>query len=80
MGKNQLIHGNEFHLLKQAEIHKATGKLVESLNLAAGSTGGFDIYKVVEASFTYLEKRKEINELLGISEPCETRVTEECFS
>ena len=66
MGKNQLIHGNEFHLLKQAEIHKATGKLVESLNLAAGSTD--------------LEKRKEINDLLGISEPCETRVTEECFS
>ena len=76
MGKNQLIHGNEFHLLKQAEIHK----LVESLNLAAGSTGGFDIYKVVEAYFTDLEKRKEINDLLGISEPCETRVTEECFS
>ena len=74
MGKNQLIHGNEFHLLKQAEIHKATGKL------AAGSTGGFDIYKVVEAYFTDLEKRKEINDLLGISEPCETRVTEECFS
>ena len=80
MGKNQLIHGNEFHLLKQAEIHKATGKLVESLNLAAGSTGGFDIYKVVEAYFTDLEKRKEINDLLGISEPCETRVTEEFFS
>ena len=55
MGKNQLIHGNEFHLLKQAEIHKATGKLVESLNLAAGSTGGFDIYKVVEAYFTDLD-------------------------
>ena len=32
MGKNQLIHGNEFHLLNQAEIHKATGKLVEALN------------------------------------------------
>ena len=31
MGKNQLIHGNEFHLLKQAEIHKATGKLVTKL-------------------------------------------------
>ena len=74
MGKNQLIHGNEFHLLKQAEIHKATGKLVESLNLAAGSTGGLEAY------FTDLEKRKEINDLLGISEPCETRVTEECFS
>ena len=49
-------------------------------NWAAGSTGGFDIYKVVEAYFTDLEKRKEINDLLGISEPCETRVTEECFS
>ena len=60
MGKNQLIHGNEFHLLKQAEIHKATGKLVESLNLAAGSTGGFDIYKVVEAYFTDLEKRRSM--------------------
>lgn len=80
MGKNQLIHGNEFHLLKQTEIHKATGKLVESLNLAAGSTGGFDIYKVVEAYFTDLEKRKEINDLLGIFEPCSVHVTEECFS
>ena len=29
MGKNQLIHGNEFHLLKQAEIHKATGKFIK---------------------------------------------------
>ena len=70
MGKNQLIHGNEFHLLKQAEIHKATGKLVESLNLAAGSTGGFDIYKVVEVYFTDLEKRHEMNQLLGIQEDC----------
>ena len=68
MGKNQLIHGNEFHLLKQAEIHKATGKLVESLNLAAGSTGGFDIYKVVEKkeipesdiSFYYISKKDQL--------------------
>ena len=67
-------------MMKQSDIHKPQGKLVESLNLAAGSTGGFDIYKVVEAYFTDLEKRKEINDLLGISEPCETRVTEECFS
>ena len=45
MGKSQLIHNNEFHLINKAEIRKATGKLVESLNLAAGSTDGFDIYK-----------------------------------
>lgn len=80
MGKNQLIHGNEFHLIKQEEIHKAIGKLVETLNLAAGSTGGFDIYKVVESYFTDLEKRKEMNEMLGIAEPCEVIVTEECYS
>lgn len=58
MGKNQLIHGNEFHLLKQAEIHKATGKLVESLNLAAGSTGGFDIYKSCRGLFYGFREKK----------------------
>ena len=58
MGKSQLIHNNEFHLISKAEIRKATGKLVESLNLAAGSTDGFDIYKVVDA-------------LLGIGESCQ---------
>ena len=48
MGKN-LIHSNELHLIDKKEIHSAAKKMVESLNLAAGSTGGFDIYKVVEA-------------------------------
>ena len=62
MGKSQLIHNNEFHLISKAEIRKATGKLVESLNLAAGSTDGFDIYKVVDAYFTDLDKRHEVNE------------------
>ena len=60
MGKSQLIHNNEFHLINKAEIRKATGKLVESLNLAAGSTDGFDIYKVVDAYFTDLDKRHEM--------------------
>ena len=64
MGKSQLIHNNEFHLISKAEIRKATGKLVESLNLAAGSTDGFDIYKVVD-------KRHEVNALLGIGESCQ---------
>lgn len=68
MGKNQLIHRNEFHLIGESEIHNATVKLVEALHLAAGSTGGFDIYKVVEMYFTDLEKRQEINALLGITE------------
>ena len=71
MGKSQLIHNNEFHLISKAEIRKATGKLVESLNLAAGSTDGFDIYKVVDAYFTDLDKRHEVNALLGIGESCQ---------
>ena len=68
---SQLIHNNEFHLISKAEIRKATGKLVESLNLAAGSTDGFDIYKVVDAYFTDLDKRHEVNALLGIGESCQ---------
>ncbi|RHJ80009.1 hypothetical protein [Parabacteroides sp. AM08-6] len=71
MGKCQLIHNNEFHLIGKPEIHKAVAKLVESLNLAAGSTDGFDVYKVVEAYFVDLDKRHEINCLLGISEDCQ---------
>lgn len=67
MGGN-LIHSNELHLVDKKEIHNAAKKMVESLNLAAGSTGGFDIYKVVEAYFTDLEKRSEINRLVGIEE------------
>lgn len=65
---NSLIHQNEFHLLKQDEIHKATAKLIDHLHLAAGSTEGFDIYKVVETYFLDLEQRKKINELLNIEE------------
>lgn len=68
MGKNQLIHSNEFHLIEKSEIHNATVKMVEALHLAAGSTGGFDIYQVFETYFTDLEKRQQINDLLGIHE------------
>ena len=70
MGKNQLIHSNELHLIKKAEIYSAAKKMVESLHLAAGSTDGFDIYKVVEVYFTDLDKRHEMNLLLGIQEDC----------
>ncbi len=67
MGRN-LIHSNELHLVDKKEIHNAAKRMVESLNLAAGSTGGFDIYKVVEAYFTDLDKRSEINRIVGVEE------------
>lgn len=68
MGKSPLIHSNEIHLIKKADIKKAVRKMVEDLGLAAGSMEGFDIYKVVEIYFTDLEKRKEINHSVNIIE------------
>ena len=61
-----LIHSNELHLIDAEKIHQAVEKMVESLDLAAGSTTNFDIYQVVEKYFTDLEKRGKINHLLGI--------------
>lgn len=66
MGQN-LIHSNEIHLIDKADLHNAAKKMVEALHLAAGSTGDFDIYKVVECYFTDLEKRREINALIGLN-------------
>ena len=67
-----LIHSNELHLIDKAKIHQAVEKMVESLDLAAGSTTGFDLYAVVEAYFTDLEKRREINRLLHLDrDTCE---------
>ena len=34
-----LIHSNELHLIDAGKIHQAVEKMVESLDLAAGSTG-----------------------------------------
>ena len=44
-----LIHSNELHLIDAEKIHQAVEKMVESLDMAAGSTTNFDLYMVVEA-------------------------------
>ncbi|MDD6210322.1 MAG: hypothetical protein PUB21_06940 [Bacteroidales bacterium] len=67
---NQLIHGDEAHLIDAKKIREATEKMVEMLGLAAGSTEGFDLYKVMETYFKDLDKRYEINKCLGIPEGC----------
>ena len=41
MEKN-LIHSNELHFIDKKRIHRAVEQLVESLELAAGSTTGFN--------------------------------------
>jgi hypothetical protein len=64
MEKN-LIHSNELHFIDKKRIHRAVGQLAESLELAAGSTTGFNLYAVVESYFTDLNKRREINRLLN---------------
>ena len=51
--------------------------MVESLDLAAGSTTGFDLYTVVESYFTDLEKRREINRLLNLKEDVCEEIEEE---
>ena len=61
-----LIHSNELHLIDAEKIHQAVEKMVESLDLAAGSTTNFDLYQVVENYFKDLEKRRKINHVLGI--------------
>ncbi len=63
-----LIHTNEFHLIDKRLIAMQVERLVQSLGLAAGSTTGFDLYKVVESYFTDLETRHAINFMLSISE------------
>lgn len=63
-----LIHSNELHLIEAEKIHQAVVRMVESLDMAAGSTDNFDLYQVVEKYFTDLEKRKKINHLLGIKD------------
>ena len=55
-----LIHSNELHLIDAGKIHQAVEKMVESLDLAAGSTSNFDLYQVVESYFKDLEIRREI--------------------
>ena len=66
-----LIHSNELHLIDKAKIHQAVEKMVESLDMAAGSTSCFDLYKVVETYFTDLEKKKQINHHLGKTDATE---------
>ena len=63
-----LIHSNELHLIDAEKIHQAVENLVESLDLAAGSTTNFNLYQVVENYFKDLEKRRKINHVLGIKE------------
>ena len=66
--EKSLIHSNELHFISKKRIHQAVEKMVESLDLAAGSTTGFNIYAVVESYFTDLEKRREINRLLNLEQ------------
>lgn len=68
MKEKPLLHSREFHLIGKEEICRAVTRLVDTLQMAAGSTDGFDIYQVVESYFTDLDKRQAINRLLGIPE------------
>ena len=68
---------NELHFIDKKRIHRAVEQLVESLELAAGSTTGFNLYAVVESYFTDLNKRREINRLLNLEQNICEEVEEE---
>lgn len=72
-----LIHSNELHFISKKRIREAVEKMVESLDMAAGSTRGFNLYAVTEAYFTDLEKRREINRLLNLEEDACEEIEEE---
>ena len=65
------------NFIDKKRIHRAVEQLVESLELAAGSTTGFNLYAVVESYFTDLNKRKEINRLLNLEQNICEEVEEE---
>ena len=75
--EKSLIHSNELHFISKKRIHQSVEKMVESLDLAAGSTTGFDLYAVVESYFTDLEKRREINRLLNLKQDVCEEIEEE---
>lgn len=60
-----LIHSNELHLIDAEKIHQAVEKMVESLDLAAGSTTNFDLYQVVETTLKISRKGEKIINVLG---------------
>lgn len=68
MESKKLIHSNEYHLVDPSVIHEEVKHMTESLGMAAGSVGDFDLYKVISTYFTDMEKRHAINELLHIPE------------
>ena len=61
-----LIHSNELHFISKKRIHKAIEEMVDSLEIAAGSTDDFNLYAVIESYFRDLGKREKINQLLDI--------------
>lgn len=75
--EKKLIHSNELHLIDKRRIRRAVEQLVESLELAAGSTTGFNLYAVVESYFTDLDKRREINHLLNLEQDIYEEIEEE---
>lgn len=72
-----LIHSNELHFINKKRIHETVEKMVDSLDMAAGSTMGFNLYAVVETYFTDLKKRKEINRLLNLEKNTCEKIEEE---
>lgn len=58
---------SEYHLISTNDINRQIANMVDNLNMAAGSVGGFDLYALLQTYFQDKEKREEINKIIGIS-------------
>lgn len=55
-----LIHSNELHLIDAEKIHQAVEKMVESLDLAAGSTTNFDLIRLWKTTLKISRKGEKL--------------------
>ena len=59
--EKHLIHSNELHLIDAEKIHQAVEKMVESLDLAAGSTTNLQYIREINYSTLIITKNEGVS-------------------
>ncbi len=62
---NSDINSSNYHKkLNRIQVNQAVIAMILHLNLAGGSAGDFDLYKLLQAYMLDLDKRNQLNEVL----------------
>jgi hypothetical protein len=59
------VYSEDYENISINKINKAVGIILKELNMAHGSVGGFDLYKLLQIYFKDIDKREQINHILG---------------